>query len=46
MIAVWVWKQAGADCFTFKTDPLESSKCDFAVMGSEINSKYYEAASG
>ena len=30
--------------FTFKTDPLEASKCDFAVMGSEVNGKYYEAA--
>jgi hypothetical protein len=29
--------------FTFKTDPLETSKCDFAVMGSEVNGKYYEA---
>jgi hypothetical protein len=28
--------------FTFKTDPLESSKTDFAVMGSEVNGKYYE----
>lgn len=32
--------------FTFKTDPLETSKSDFAVMGSEINGKYYEAAKG
>lgn len=32
--------------FTFKTDPLEASKCDFAVMGSEVNGKYYEAANG
>src|ERR1700757_3397264 len=30
--------------FTFKTDPLESSACDFAVMGREENGKYYEAA--
>ena len=30
--------------FTFKTDPLETSKTDFAVMGSEVNGKYYEAA--
>ena len=30
--------------FTFKTDPLESSSSDFAVMGSEANGKYYEAA--
>ncbi len=32
--------------FAFKTDPLESSKCDFAVMGSEVNGKYYEASKG
>jgi hypothetical protein len=30
--------------FTFKTDPLESSRCDFAVMGTESNGKYYEPA--
>ncbi len=29
--------------FTFKTDPLETSKCDFAVMGTEVNGKYYQA---
>ena len=28
--------------FVFKTDPLESSQCDFAVMGSEVNGKFYE----
>ncbi len=28
--------------FIFKTDPLETSKCDFAVMGIESNGKYYE----
>ena len=28
--------------FVFKTDSLETSKCDFAVMGSEVNGKYYE----
>jgi len=28
--------------FTFKTDPLEASACDFAVMGTEVNGKYYE----
>lgn len=28
--------------FTFKTDPLESSKSDFAVMGEEVNGRYYE----
>jgi hypothetical protein len=28
--------------FTFKTDPLETTRCDFAVMGSEVNGKYCE----
>ncbi len=32
--------------FTFKTDPLETSQCDFAVMGTEVNGRYYEASSG
>jgi len=32
--------------FTFKTDPLETSKCDFAVMGDEANGRYYEASHG
>jgi hypothetical protein len=32
--------------FTFKTDPSEASKCDFAVMGNEVNGKYYEVAKG
>jgi hypothetical protein len=27
--------------FVFKTDPLENSTCDFAVMGEEVNGKYY-----
>ena len=27
--------------FTFKTDPLETSHYDFAVIGSEANGKYY-----
>jgi len=30
--------------FTFKTDPLETSSCDFAVMGFETNGKYYDAS--
>jgi hypothetical protein len=30
--------------FTFKTDALETSKADFAVMGTEVNGRYYEAA--
>jgi hypothetical protein len=29
--------------FTFKTDPLETSSCDFAVMGEEVNGRYYDA---
>jgi hypothetical protein len=32
--------------FTFKTDPLNESKCDFAVMGTEVNGRYYEATKG
>jgi hypothetical protein len=32
--------------FSFKTDPLETSRCDFAVMGDEVNGKYYEAPKG
>ncbi|MGO8793835.1 MAG: hypothetical protein ACLQLC_03345 [Candidatus Sulfotelmatobacter sp.] len=28
--------------FIFKTDSLETSKADFAVMGNEVNGKYYE----
>ncbi len=29
--------------FIFKTDALETSKSDFAVMGAEVNGRYYEA---
>jgi hypothetical protein len=32
--------------FTFKTDPLENSSCDFAVMGIEVNGRYYDAVKG
>jgi hypothetical protein len=32
--------------FTFKTDPLETSNSDFAVMGNEVNGRYYEVPSG
>ena len=32
--------------FTFRTDPLETSKCDFAVMGTEVNGRYYEGSKG
>ncbi len=28
--------------FAWKSDPLESSSCNFAVMGEEVNGKYYE----
>jgi hypothetical protein len=27
--------------FTFKTDPLETSRADFAVIGTEVNGRYY-----
>ncbi len=27
--------------FTFKTDSIETSKADFAVMGTEVNGRYY-----
>jgi hypothetical protein len=30
--------------FTCKTDPLEASKRNLAVMGDEVNGKHYEAA--
>jgi hypothetical protein len=29
--------------FTFRTDPLETSSSDFAVMGEEVNGRYYAA---
>ena len=32
--------------FAFKTDPLKISKCDFAVMGDDLNREYYEASQG
>jgi hypothetical protein len=28
--------------FSWKSDPLETSKCDFAVLGEEVNGKYYK----
>jgi hypothetical protein len=31
--------------FAFKADSLENSKCDFAVLGFEVNGKYYESRS-
>lgn len=31
--------------FSWKSDPLESSKADFAVIGEEVNGRYYTPAS-
>jgi hypothetical protein len=28
---------------SWKSDPLETSKCDFAVIGEEANGRYYDA---
>ena len=32
--------------FSFKTEPLETSKSDFAVMGEEVNGRYYDTTKG
>jgi hypothetical protein len=32
--------------FTFKTDLIEASESDFALMGREVNGNYYEVAKG
>jgi hypothetical protein len=29
--------------FSWKSDPLNTSKCDFAVIGEEANGRYYDA---
>jgi hypothetical protein len=29
--------------FFWKSDPLETSKCDFAIIGDEVNGRYYDA---
>lgn len=29
--------------FSWKSDPLSSSKCDFAIMGEEANGRYYDS---
>lgn len=29
--------------FSWKSDPLETSKCDFAILGDEVNGRYYSA---
>ena len=28
--------------FSWKSDPLLTSKCDFAIMGEEVNGRYYD----
>jgi hypothetical protein len=28
--------------FTWKSDPLESPMCDFAILGEEVNGRYYD----
>lgn len=30
--------------FSWKSDPLEQSQCDFAIMGQEVNGRYYDAS--
>lgn len=30
--------------FSWKSDPLATSHCDFAILGDEVNGRYYEAA--
>jgi hypothetical protein len=29
--------------FSWKSDPLETSKCDFAIIGNEANGHYYDS---
>jgi hypothetical protein len=29
--------------FSWKSDPLNTSKCDFAILGEEVNGRYYES---
>ena len=28
--------------FSWKSDPLNTSKCDFAIIGEEVNGRYYD----
>jgi hypothetical protein len=28
--------------FSWKSDPLSTSKCDFAIIGEEVNGRYYD----
>jgi hypothetical protein len=29
--------------FSWKSDPLDTSKCDFAIIGDEVNGRYYDS---
>ncbi len=29
--------------FSWKSDPLNASKCDFAILGEEVNGRYYDS---
>jgi len=29
--------------FSWKSDPLSASNCDFAIMGEEVNGRYYDS---
>jgi hypothetical protein len=29
--------------FSWKSDPLNTSKCEFAIIGEEVNGRYYES---
>lgn len=29
--------------FSWKSDPLDTSRCDFAILGDEVNGRYYDA---
>jgi hypothetical protein len=29
--------------FSWKSDPLNTSKCDFAILGDEVNGRYYDS---
>jgi hypothetical protein len=29
--------------FSWKSDPLSTSKCEFAIMGEEVNGRYYDS---
>ena len=34
--------QVTAIGFSWKSDPLDTSKCSFAVIGEEVNGRYYD----